>query len=226
MYTRRATYVVSRANYSIVSVGQATAPELVTHLDVGTYRAALGWLLNYTAAEVPAPTSIAESFWSSGLQYDGGPLTRGILTRNFQSVLAFPTWLFNVNNWANTALRHHVNDTVPGMPEAFYTTADVVRPVSTYDFDPGMFGLFVGLQGAAIVFIWAVLFWVWFAGGHMPGTSSFPLLDMKYRTQVEGEDFTEDELSHVSGWKVVGRVKGAVVRTKATDEATERFRAR
>lgn len=219
MYTRRATFVAARANYSIVSVAQTTAPAAVTHLDMGAYRAALTWLLNYTAAAVPAPSSIAESFWSSNLQLGGGPSTHGILTQNFQSLLAFPTWLFNQNNWGNTALRS--NRTVPGMPEEFYTTAQVVKPVSTYDFDPGMFGLFVGLQGAAILFIWVALFWVWLGNGHMPETSSFALFDMKYKTRVEGERLTVDEITRVSGSEVVGCMKGAVVRTKGSAELTE-----
>lgn len=222
LYTRRTTFVAARSNYSIVSIAQASDPTAVTTLDADlpSYRAALTWLLNYTAAAVPGPSSIAESFWSSNLQL-GDPSTYGVVTQNFQSLLAFPTWLFNANNWGNTALKSNV--TVPGMPAGFYTTAGVVKPVSTYDFDTGMFGLFVGLQGAAMVFIWAVLFWVWLGGRNVPDTSSFPLFDVKYRTWVDGERLTKEEMAHVSGSDIVGCTKGAVVRTKEARELKGTF---
>lgn len=235
MYTRSASFVAARSNYSIVSISQTTSPSAITTtaLDLPSYRAALTWLLNYTAAAIPAPSSIAESFWSSNLQLGGGPATYGIVTQNFQSVLAFPTWLFNANNWGNSALRSNV--TVPGMPGQFYTTAGVVRPVATYAFDEGMFGLFVGLQGVAMVFMWGVLCWIWVGGGgsgggtgagngtsrrrSLPDTSSFPLFDVLYRTQVDGERWTGEEIARVSGSEgVVGCMKGAVVRTKEAAE--------
>lgn len=215
MYTRRTTFVAARSNYSIVSVAQSASDttEKIADIDLPSYRAALTWLLNYTAAAVPAPSSIAESFWSSNLQL-GDPSTYGVVTQNFQSLLAFPTWLFNMNNWGNTALKSNV--TVPGMPDQFYTTAGVVKPVSTYDFDSAMFGLFVGLQGVAMVFIWGVLFWVWCGRRDLPETSSFPLFDLKYRTVVAGDErLTNDgELVRASGSEVVGYVNRAVVRTR------------
>lgn len=220
MYTRRATFIAARANYSIVSIAQTAPPSAILDIDIVSYRAALTWLLNYTAAAVPAPSSIAESFWSSNLQL-GDPSTYGIVVQNFQSLLAFPTWLFNANNWGNTALKSNV--TVPGMPPEFYTTAEVVRPVSTYDFDSGMFGLFAGLQGTAMVFIWAVLLWLWIGGGSMPETSSFPLFDMKYRTEIDGERLAFDDIVHASSSEVVGRMKGAVVRTTGSARLENRL---
>lgn len=99
--------------------------ELITGVDVVAYRSALNWLLNYTSAGIPGPSSIAQSFWSSNLQM-GDPSTYGILVQNYQSVLAFPFWLFNDNNWGNLALRS--NQTVPGMPHEFYTQASIVAP--------------------------------------------------------------------------------------------------
>src|SRR3954463_16824253 len=70
----------------------------VLDLELPAYRDALRWLLNYTAADLPPPSSIAESFWSSQ-KLLADPSTWGILSQNFQSLLVFPFWLFNSNNW-------------------------------------------------------------------------------------------------------------------------------
>lgn len=185
----------------------------IADMDLTAYRAALTWLLNYTAADVPGPSSIAESFWSSNLQL-GDPATYGIVVQNFQSVLAFPFWLFNDNNFGNTRLKS--NQMIPGMPPQFYTQASVVAPYLAYSFDTTMFALFVGLQGLVMVFVWAVLFWVWFGGKALARNSMFPLFDMKYKTQIYGGEhgLSEEELASVSGFQVIDAMRDAVARVK------------
>lgn len=112
----------------------------------------------------------------------GDPSTYGILVQNYQSVLAFPFWLFNDNNWSNLALRS--NQIVPGMPQEFYTRASIVAPYQAIEFNQGMFALFVVLQGLAMLFFCGVLFWVWFYSEAQPETSGFPLFEAKYRSEV------------------------------------------
>lgn len=185
----------------------------VADVDLTAYRAALTWLLNYTSADVPGPSSIAESFWSSNLQL-GDPSTYGIVVQNFQSVLAFPFWLFNDNNFGNTRLKS--DQMIPGMPSQFYTKASVVSAYLSYSFDTTMFALFVGLQGSAMIFVWSVLFWVWFGGKALPQNSTFPLFDIKYKTHIYtgGQGLTEREIGNVSGFKIVSAMRDAVARTK------------
>lgn len=181
-YTRRATVITARFNYSIVSIEDTTAPVPVPDIDLTTYRTALAWLLNYTAADIPAPSSIAQSFWSSSSQLRD-PSTYGILSQNFQSVLAFPFWLFNSNNWGNVQLKS--NEIIPWLPAEFYTEASFVKPYVKIQFDNAMFILFVTLQGLAMVFIWAVLAWGCFDfRQHMPIISSYPLFDVMFKSTV------------------------------------------
>lgn len=182
-YTRHATIINSRSNYSIISVEDTSDPIPLTDadIDISAYRHALRWLLNYTAADIPPPSSIAQGFWSSADQL-GDPSTYGIIAQNFQSILAFPFWLFNVNNWGNTNLSHDAIS--PDLPPEFYTRAEFVEPYTKLMFDPSRFGVFVALQGCAIIFVWAVLVWVWVAEGRLPECSSFPLFDFANRTRV------------------------------------------
>lgn len=216
LYTREATFIAARSNYSIVSIAHTTPPVSVTdNIDLTAYRAALSWLLNYTAAGIPAPSSIAESFWSSNLQL-GEPSTYGIVVQNFQSVLAFPVWLFNDNNWGNTALRS--NQTVPGMPPQFYTEASVVEAQSSYEFDTAMFALFVGLQGSVMVFVLMVLIWIWLGGRPLPEASPFPVFDIKYKTQIQGGTVPYEELIQLEGSKVMYALSDAVARTRGLDD--------
>jgi hypothetical protein len=151
-------------------------------LDLPSYRLALSWLLNYTAANIPAPSSIAQVFWSGQANLEAGAY--GVLAQNFQSILAFPTWLFNDNNWGNTALRS--NEIIPGMPAEFYTKASIVSPYVKIKFDNAMFGLFVAFQGTVVLFCWGVLAWAWLSGGleKVPVTSSFPVFDMAFKVAI------------------------------------------
>ena len=204
-YTRQATIVAARSNYSIVSVEDTTAPNLVSDIDILAYRDALAWLLNYTAADIPPPSSIAQSFWSSGAQLQS-PSTYGILEQNFQSILAFPCWLFNSNNWANTALKS--NQTVLGMPPQFYTHAAIVAPHVKIKFDQAMFIFFLVLQGFTIIFVWVELFWTWFGKGNLPTTSSFPLYDISFRAMVN-EDAWNNAAVNAKTSEVLQTMKSA-----------------
>ncbi|KAJ4386439.1 hypothetical protein N0V93_009335 [Gnomoniopsis smithogilvyi] len=179
-FSRQATLTTARSNYSILSVVDTSAPEPIIDVDVTAYRAALGWLLNYTSADIPGPSSIAQSFWSSNLRMQD-PSTYGIIVQNFQSVLAFPFWLFNDNNWGNTALKS--NQTVAGLPQQFYTQASIVAPYQAIEFNQGMFIVFVVLQGLGILFAWGTLFWVWICSRVQPETSGFLLFEAKYRNK-------------------------------------------
>lgn len=204
--------IAARSNYSIVSIEQTSAPVLLHDIDLPGYREALRWLLNFTAADIPPPSSIAQSFWSSPQQLQGGTSTFGILEQNFHSIIAFPFWLFNSNNWANTDLRS--NETISGLPPQFYTTASIVEPFAKIKFDQGMFILFVALQGLAMMFVWAVLLWVWFVVGpvdQQPEISSFPLYDIVFRARTVVDDASEEVLMRADDRGIIELAKDSRV---------------
>lgn len=160
---------------------------LLPPIDVTAYRMALNWLLNFTAADIPAASSIAANFAVPSEQ--NPDLSKdGVLSRNFQSILAFPLWLFNDNNWGNTALK--TNTITTTLPPEYYTVAAVVAPYGKIGFDRTMFYLFIILQGLVLVFIWAVLIWVWIRSTTLPYISSFPLFDAG--TKLEMPQLSQD----------------------------------
>ncbi|KAK4218445.1 hypothetical protein QBC37DRAFT_274751 [Rhypophila decipiens] len=212
-YTSHATLIASRSNYSIVSIIDQTPPipylgfHTHTHNNANntnststpptqedqnlqSYRSSLHWLLDFSASDIPAPSSIAELFWTASLQLSDPSTSIGIVSQNFHSLLVFPFFIFNINNWGN--LQTKTNETVPGLPGEFYTTASLVQGYEKVMFDRGMFVLFLVLQGVAAVFVWGVLGWVWFGGGggqgggkgRLPEISEFPLYDGLFRTRV------------------------------------------
>ncbi|KAK8856787.1 hypothetical protein PGQ11_012699 [Apiospora arundinis] len=180
-HSLQASFVSSRKNYTIVSIVDTTEATPILDLDLPAYRDALRWLLNYTDANLPPPTSIAQSFWSSqGLLED--PSAWGILAQNFQSILVFPFWLFNANNWGNTQIQ--LNATISTMPPEFYTEASLVEPYTKLRVDKGMFALFLTLQIVALLFVAGVVVWVWLRKRPARKASSFPLFDILFRAEL------------------------------------------
>ncbi|KAJ8128335.1 hypothetical protein O1611_g5298 [Lasiodiplodia mahajangana] len=181
-YTRSATIVAARSNYSIIDVADISAPTLLQDFDTGSYRIALNWLLDYSAAAIPAPSSVAQSFWSSTEQLKD-PSTYGILQQNFQSILAFPFWFFNNNNWGNVELRS--NQIISSLPSQFYTEASIVAPFTKIRFNPSMFALFLTFQALAMIFCWGCLCWLWFGPKIATEISLWSLFDVAYKTTVQ-----------------------------------------
>lgn len=188
-YKRQATVTVVRANYSITEVSDLTDAIPVNGTDVIAYRSALGWLLNFTAAGIPPPSSIVASFWGADDQLNGGPATYGLLLQEFQSILAFPLWLFNANNFGNIELKKRTTSSAPpetGLPAEFFTSASIVGPYLKLKFDPVMVVLFAILQGMTILFAWTVLFRLWFVAdiGKLPELSSYPYFDAMFKIEA------------------------------------------
>ncbi|KAK8040968.1 hypothetical protein PG994_013975 [Apiospora phragmitis] len=185
-----ASFVSSRKNYTITSIVgiKVRAPDLskiapandwphqkdetpILDLELPAYREAPRWLLNYTDANIPPPTSITPSFWNSKKQLSD-PSTWGILEQNFQSILVFPFWLFNANNWGNTQIKE--NETISTLPPDFYTEASLVEPYVKLRVDKGMFALFLTLQIIAILFVPGVVAGIWASKCPARKPSSFP----------------------------------------------------
>ena len=135
--------VVSRSNYSVLTLSQASTPIPDHSLDIESYRTALRWLLNYTASPIPGPSSVVEYFWASPEELQSNDWSVGS-RQTLQSLLAYPLWFFNVNNAGNLAWGNNGTDLV--LPEAFYTTAMVAKPFTKVVVNKAMFVLFVLLE--------------------------------------------------------------------------------
>lgn len=133
------------------------------------------------------------------------------MSQNFQSILAFPFWLFNSNNWGNPELKP--NEIISTHPPQFYTQASLVSAYTKIRFDPAMFALFLLFQGAATIFVWAVLLWVWFGAKKVPRTSSFPIFDAVFNTQV-GRIASENNSACANNLEIIRSMKEARAHSK------------
>ena len=184
--TRRASLIASTSNYTISSTTFLTPPTPIplNPTELLAYRRVLTWLLNFTATDIPPPSSIAQNFWSSGPQLmDPNPLAKVALMQNWHSILAFPVWMFNGNNYGNPALQS--NEIVEGLPAELYTRASIVVPYAKLKVDDKMLVCFLVLQGVVLAFVWAVIGWVWMRSAVLPASSSFVLVDSVFNVEFK-----------------------------------------
>jgi hypothetical protein len=186
---------------------------MVTDIDLTAYREVLRWLLNYTASDIPAPSSIAQSFFNSYAQLDS-PYTYGIAQQNFQSIVAFPFWLFNDNNWGNIAVKSDMLEA--GLSPQFYTTVSIVEPYVKLKFDNAMFVLCVVLQGLVLVFVWTVLVWTCLRRSSLTfPVSAFPFFDARHKVLMDGEEGISGRLAaRAQTSEIIRTMKNARVRIK------------
>lgn len=212
LFSRKATIIFAQSNLSIVSVSDLSPPTPlpITLDDLLSYGAAMAYLLNFTAANIPAPSSIVESFWSGSEQLHSGPLSH-----SFQSILAFPIWLFNANNYGNLDIWDKKTK-MQNLPGEFHTKASIVMPYVKIKFDPAMVTVFVVLQGATLVFLWGLLCWSCFVmdSGSMPVISSYPLFDTAFKTEVEVPEASQGEIWGAQNGDVLRMMKGRSVTVK------------
>lgn len=129
VYRRQASMAVARSNFSILSLIDIGPPSQNTAIDLPAFRSALEWLLDYNASGIPAPSSIAETFWDAQEQLTNEHWS-GVPYQTMQSILAFPLWQFNENNFGNIELKSQT--IVSSLPPEFYTKASIVAPYTRY----------------------------------------------------------------------------------------------
>jgi hypothetical protein len=217
VFRRRATVISARSNLTITGLSDLTTPELVPFAapDIEAYKAALSWLLDFSAANLPAQSSILEIFWDNQNRLSDSYID-GILLQNFRSVLAFPIWLFNANNYGNTALDNTVLN--PGLPTEFYTKAAVVSPLVKLHFDPTLLRVFIALEGVVLLALWAALPWLFSprSPGSSLATSAFPAVDFLFKADVVLEpdstsDALEGGLGTAEGKEILEKVDGVII---------------
>jgi hypothetical protein len=118
---------------SIITATDFTEPHQLVDIDIDALKKSYSWLLNSTAANVPATSSIAQFFWTSADQLSHEYYSIECY-QLFQSLLLFPFWLFHDNNFGN--LRLEAQEIVDSLPEQFYTTATMDKPMSKISVDP------------------------------------------------------------------------------------------
>ncbi|KAF2659788.1 hypothetical protein K491DRAFT_622242 [Lophiostoma macrostomum CBS 122681] len=181
IYQRSANLVTARSNFSIMSVTDLTPPTQNSDIDLSAYRDALSWFLDFNASATPATSSVAEYFMNGAANLEN-TYWSSELTRTFQSILAFPLWYFQPNNYGNVDL--NVTTMSDKLPKEFYTKARLTKQFTRIMIKHDMFIVYCVLQGAALVFLWAVLIWLWLTRPKLPIISSYPLVDFAFKAKV------------------------------------------
>jgi hypothetical protein len=219
-YRRQTNLLVSKDNYTITSAADFS-PAIPAPIadDVEAYRDVLHWLLDYSAANIPPPSSILENFWTAREQLQN-PTTDVFFLQAFQGILAFPVWLFNANNYGNDALAEKTMvDPASGLlaPE-FYTRASLVRPYLKLKFDPTVLVVFGACQLVVLMFSAVVLAWAAHRAAALPSVSSFPVFDCYFKPEVvRGKEFVDPH--RVDVWRagdseILELMKNTTVRRK------------
>ncbi|KAF3021005.1 hypothetical protein E8E14_010619 [Neopestalotiopsis sp. 37M] len=213
-FSRQATVLAGLANFTILTTESLSPPTELVDLDLASYRTALTWLLNYTASDVPAPSAIIEGFWISAQQL-ASPSTQGLLKQNFQSILAFPYWMFNVNSYGNLELQPQVM--IDTLPSEFYTEAHEVAPYNKLIFSWTMFVLFIVFQGMALVFVSVSFVWVWIfvrrvSKSKLPIITPFPSFNTVFKSTVDGSRVTDAALIGADAQEALSLMRDVKVR--------------
>ncbi|KAL3493909.1 hypothetical protein BJX62DRAFT_234763 [Aspergillus germanicus] len=183
VFSRKTTFIAARSNMSLISITSAGPPTQNTALDLEGFQAAIRWILDFNAANIPGPTSIAQQFFSGKGQLQNAYWSP-ILTQTFHSVLAFPFWFFNPNNLGN--IEGYGTSITPNLPPEFYTTASVVTPHSRILISPVMFSTFITLQAILHVSIWAAFVWLVLPRPpSLPEITSYPLFNFAFKTRLK-----------------------------------------
>ncbi|KAI1967016.1 hypothetical protein LOZ58_000509 [Ophidiomyces ophidiicola] len=180
IYSCTANIAASRSNYSIVSVSELRDPILTTGIDLIGLKAALSWLLDFNMAAIPPSSSIAGHFWSGQQQLSNQYWSRE-LYQTFQSILTFPLWKFNPNNFGNVELS--AQEITPSLPLEFYTKAAIATPYTRIKLNISMFIAFLVLESVVLSFIWAVFLWLLISRQNLPEITSYPLFDFAFKTK-------------------------------------------
>ena len=176
IYSRTSTIVASRSNSSIVSLTELSQPIRVSRPNVLEYRQAIDWLLDFQSAGIPSPSSIAAVFWN-GQQQLSNAYWASELAVAFRSIVAFPLWMFQPNNFGNIALA--AQEITSDLPPEMYTTASIATPQTRIVIDNAVYTVFVIFQSTVLVFVLGVLLWLILSGNSGDiQISSYPLLDL------------------------------------------------
>ncbi|KAK0639502.1 hypothetical protein B0T16DRAFT_463169 [Cercophora newfieldiana] len=188
---RLATILTSRSNFSILSTANIKPPPsfnpslVLNPTTIPPYRQALAWALNFTAAAIPAPSSIVQNFWALGTSGRlDEPALRGSMNQMFHSLVAFPIWLCNGNGFGNPN-----SGKAEMVGKGFDGVASVVKPYTIVVLDFAMVVVFWACEGLVLLVIWGLLLWVVVMRGkkELPVMSSYGAFDMMEKMRVEGK---------------------------------------
>jgi hypothetical protein len=163
-------------------VTSVSPPTQHSTLNLDDFQFVLDWILDYSASNIPSPSSIAERFFISPTQLQSSYWSP-MLVQTFYSIIAIPFWAFSANNYGN--MEDSGTWITPHIPEEFYVKASVSVPHSRIFISRTMFSIFLTLQVILHLFIWSVFSLLCIKRPSLPAISSYPLFDFAFKVNCK-----------------------------------------
>ncbi|KAI3571338.1 hypothetical protein IWW34DRAFT_709896 [Fusarium oxysporum f. sp. albedinis] len=164
-------------NNTILSVSNLITKDATSRVDVEALSLAVGWLLNYTAANLPVESSVDFQFWETGSDAYKA-IWEADAYRTLKSIVAFVLWEFSGNNNGNPAVANtEPKGQTPDLPAEFHVLASICQLFTRFIIDRASFIVYIVLQSAALIPCWIVVLWGFGIYRQMPAATSFPVVD-------------------------------------------------
>lgn len=172
-----ASSINSAQNNTILSVFNLATHKSAPLTDLSALGLGVGWLLNYTAANLPVQSSPVFQFTETGSEaYQA--IWQESSYEMLKSIIGFILWEFTMNNNGNPDVANtEPNGQTPNLPAEFQTTASICQPFARFVVDKRSFIAYLAIQAAAILFCWVVVVWGCVVRERMPETSAYPIVD-------------------------------------------------
>jgi hypothetical protein len=174
VYHRKSSIVTSRSNFSILAVTDVMDAEIDPELDMNGFKQALNWMLDFDKAGIPSVSSIVGIFWG-GQEQLSNTYWEPELIATFESILAYPIWFFNWNNFGNVNLSARVMSA--NLPKEFYTAATLTRPYTKIELSRPFVIAFLLLECIVLLSVVASLVWLCIGTKAFPKLTSFPIMN-------------------------------------------------
>lgn len=104
----------------------------------------------------------------------------------------------------------------PNLPEEFYCTAAVAKPLVKLKFDSTLLFTFVVLEAFVLLVLWGSLFWLFSPWGRGAGliATAFPVVDFLFKAEGKVAEAEREKLRDAETKEVIERFGG--VRVHAT----------
>ncbi|KAH6883593.1 hypothetical protein B0T10DRAFT_518691 [Thelonectria olida] len=208
-------------NNTILSVSTLTTKEAKSRPDVQALSLAVGWLLNYTAANLPVQSSVAFGFWIAGSDaYQ--TFWKADAYRMLKSIIAFILWEFTANNNGNPAVANaEPSGQTPDLPAEFHVMASISRPFTRFIINRAPYTAYIVLQSVALISCWIVVLWGFMIYRRMSATTLIPLVDFGVKLR-RMRSYDERPFSDIRTGDTEKRIRHVLQGVRVTSRCKER----
>jgi predicted small integral membrane protein len=208
-------------NNTILSVSNLTTKEANSRPDIQALSLGVGWLLNYTAANLPVQSSVTFGFWIAGSD-SYQTFWKADAYRMLKSIIAFILWEFTANNNGNPAVANaEPSGQTLDLPAEFNVIASISRPFTRFIINRASYIAYIVLQSVALIPCWIAVVWGFMIHRRMPATTFFPLVDFEVNLR-QMRSYNKRPFSDIRTGDKEERIKHVLQGVRVTSHCKER----